>query len=132
MAATLPTSSLTIAGLVKHLTLVEDKWFTERFGGLGAGQWQGIDWDGDPDWEFRSAADDEPEELLGWYRAACARSRAVADAAASLDDRSVEVDPRAGTPFTLRWVLLHMLEETARHIGHLDLLRELADGTTGE
>jgi hypothetical protein len=132
MAATLPPSSLTIAGLVKHLALVEDTWFTERFAGAGAGQWSSIDWDADPDWEFRTALDDEPEALLAMYAAACARSRAVTDGAASLDDHSVGVDRREGTPFTLRWILLHMLEETARHNGHLDLLRELADGTAGE
>jgi uncharacterized damage-inducible protein DinB len=132
MALRLPSSTLTIAGLVKHLALVEDSWFTERFAGLGRGPWPEVDWDRDPDWEFRTALDETPEALLALYGAACDRSRAVLAAAGSLDQRSVEISRREGEPFTLRWILLHMIEETARHNGHLDLLRELADGATGE
>jgi uncharacterized damage-inducible protein DinB len=132
MALRLPSSTLTVAGLVKHLALVEDSWFTERFAGLGRGPWPEVDWEQDPDWEFRTALDETPEALLALYQAACDRSRAVAAAAVSLDQESVEISRREGVPFTLRWVLLHLIEETARHNGHLDLLRELADGTTGE
>jgi uncharacterized damage-inducible protein DinB len=132
MAVRLPSSTLTIAGLVKHLALVEDSWFTERFAGLGRGPWPEIDWDRDPDWEFRTALDESPEDLLATYAAACDRSRVVIAAAESLDQHSVEISRREGTPFTLRWILLHMIEETARHNGHLDLLRELVDGHTGE
>ena len=128
MARTLPSSSLTIAGLVKHMALVEDSWFTERFAGLGEGIWEGIDWDADRDWEFHTAVDDSPEELLALYAAACDRSRAVVAATESLDQRAVA----ARDPITLRWVLLHMIEETARHNGHIDLLREPIDGLTGE
>lgn len=131
MAATIPSSSLTIAGLLKHLALVEDSWFTERFAGQGEGQWAGIDWEADPDWEFRTALDDTPADLLTLYAASCARSRAVIDAAVSLDQLSVIPD-RTGPHFSLRWILLHMIEETARHNGHLDLLRESIDGETGE
>jgi uncharacterized damage-inducible protein DinB len=132
MARTIASSALTIAGLVKHMALVEDSWFTERFAGLGeVAPWNGIDWDADPDWELRTAVDDAPEDLLALYRAACERSRAVMAGAESLDDRSV-VTSRSGDLFTLRWIVLHMIEETARHNGHVDLLREAIDGLTGE
>jgi uncharacterized damage-inducible protein DinB len=130
MAAPLPSSELTIAGLVKHLALVEDTWFTERFAGQGEGVWAGIDWEADPDWEMHSAVHDRPEDLLALYAAACDRSRQVT-AGASLDQRST-APSRSGEHFTLRWILFHMLEETARHNGHVDLLREAIDGVSGE
>ena len=70
------------------------------------------------------------DRLLDEYDAQCVRSRAIADAL-SLD--AVEQDPPAGQePCSLRWILLHMIEETARHNGHLDVIREFADGTTGQ
>jgi hypothetical protein len=132
LAQTLPPSSLTLAGLVNHLALVEDTWFRERFAGLPEDElWAGHDWDADPDMEFRTATELEPEELRDRYRAACARSREVVAAAESLDRLSVKTS-RAGNHWDLRWILLHMLEETARHAGHADLLRESIDGTVGE
>jgi uncharacterized damage-inducible protein DinB len=129
----LPSSELTLAGLVKHLALVEDSWFSHRFAGLPEDEpWASVDWDADRDWDFHSAVDDSPEELLALYAAACDRSRAVIAAATSLDDRSVAADSHSGRLFTLRWILCHMIEETARHNGHADLLRESIDGDTGE
>ena len=121
-------SPTTAAGIVKHLALVEDHWFT-----AGIAQqpqpapWAGVDFDADPDWEFRTAASEPLEESVALYVAACARSRA-AITSLSLDDTAIR--GRSGE-FSLRWVLLHMVDETARHLGHLDVLRELADGTTG-
>ncbi len=121
-----PTS---IAGVVKHLALVEDGWFTESFAGAPTPEpWVGVDWDEDPDWEFHSALDEALDDLVGHYRAACERSRAVT-AEHDLDDTGADTSRRA---FTLRFVLVHMIEETARHLGHLDLLREHLDGTTGD
>ena len=131
MATPLPSSSLTIAGLVKHMALVEDSWFTERFAGLGEGIWAGIDWDADRDWEMHSAVHDTPDDLLALYASACDRSRAIIAAAPTLDQTSVLPD-RSGQHYTLRWILLHLIEETARHNGHVDLLREPLDGLTGE
>ncbi|MBX3287127.1 MAG: DUF664 domain-containing protein [Actinobacteria bacterium] len=122
-------SSTSIAGLVKHLALVEDSWFTHRFAGRAEPEpWASADWDADPDWEFHSAAEDPIDDLVDLYRAACDRSRAVATAAA-LDDLGVD---RARAEFTLRFALVHLLEETARHLGHVDVLVELLTGTTGE
>jgi hypothetical protein len=115
------------------MALVEDSWFTERFAGQPEpAPWAGVDWDADPDWEHHSAAEDTPEALLALYAASCERSRAVYAAAESLDQHSVVGDRRTGAPFTLRWIMLHMIEETARHNGHVDLLREAIDGVTGE
>ena len=127
-----PPSSLTLGGLLNHLALVEDSWFRVRFSGLPDDDlWAGVDWEADPDHEFRTAADVEPEELRRRYADACARSREIVAAADGLDQLPVEVR-RNGQRFDLRWMLLHLLEETARHAGHADLLREAIDGTTGE
>jgi uncharacterized damage-inducible protein DinB len=128
----LPPSSLTLGGLLYHLALVEESWFEERFSGLPAREpWSGVDWKADPDWEFRTAADCDPGELRQRYRDACERSRAVVARADGLDQLSVRAWPD-GTHWNLRWMLLHMIEETARHAGHADLLRESIDGTVGE
>lgn len=128
-AVTAPVrSGTTAAGLVKHLALVEDTWFAVRLAQQPEPEpWASAPWDDDPDWEFHSANAEPLEQSVAAYRAACARSRAVA-AALHLDDT---VADRHGT-FSLRFALLHLVEETARHLGHLDVLCELADGRTGE
>jgi hypothetical protein len=132
LGRSLPPSSLTLAGLVNHLALVEDTWFRVRFAGWEDDElWAGHDWDADPDYEFRTAVDLEPETLRQRYRDACERSREVVAQAGSLDQLSVGTS-RDGRHWDLRWVLLHMLEETARHAGHADLLREAIDGSVGE
>ena len=131
-ARKIPTSSLTLAGILYHLALVEESWLEERFLGMPLRDpWDKVDWDADPDWEFRTAITLDPDDVLQRYRDACERSRAVAAKAASLDQPST-VPLGNGKPFTLRWVLLHLIEETARHAGHADLLREAIDGVTGE
>jgi hypothetical protein len=132
LAQRLPSSGLTLAGLLYHLALVEESWFEEDFLGLPPREdWAAVDWSADPDFEFRTALDKEPEWLHDRYRTACDRARQVAVSAASLD--TVSVKPlRDGRTFTLRWMILHMIEETARHAGHADLLREAIDGVTGE
>ena len=132
LARKIPTSDLTLAGHLYHLALVEEDWMEVRFLGLPErADWQGVDWDNDPDWEFRTATAMEPEELRRRYRDACDRSRHAAAAASSLDQLSA-VTGDNDWQFTLRWVLLHLIEETARHAGHADLLREAIDGVVGE
>lgn len=127
-----PPSQLTLAGLLYHLSLVEEDWMEVRFAGLPDREpWASVDWESDPDWEFRTAAQLEPEQLQSRYRQACERSRHVASSAAGLDQLSVRT-LRDGRRFSLRWVLLHVIEETARHAGHADFLREAIDGTVGE
>ncbi|QXC62441.1 DUF664 domain-containing protein [Aquihabitans sp. G128] len=122
-------SSSSIAGLVKHLALVEDSWWAEDFAGLPEADWYaGVDWDADRDWEFHTV-DDEPLALqVERYEAACQRGREIA-AGRDLDEIGADTSRRE---FSLRFVYLHLIEETARHLGHLDVLRELLDGTTGE
>ena len=125
-------STLTLAGLVKHMTLNEDSWFGKVLLGREEGEpWASVDWDADPDWEFNTAVDDAPEDLVRLYADACARSRAAIAEVGDLD-RVAAKPSRRGDPFTLRWIMLHMIEETARHNGHADLLRENIDGVTGE
>jgi hypothetical protein len=122
-------SSTTMAGILKHLALVEDAWFTDRFAGLPNPEpWASAPFDDDPDWEFHSAPHEDVGQLLALYEAACARSRAAAEGH-DLDERQRGERP---TPFNLRFAYVHMIEETARHLGHLDVLRELTDGGTGE
>jgi hypothetical protein len=127
-----PPSELTLAGLLYHLSLVEEDWMEVRFSGLPDREpWDTVDWDADRNWEFRAATRLEPEDLRDRYREACERSRQVVSAAVGLDQLSAKA-LRDGHHFTLRWVLLHLIEETSRHAGHADLLREAIDGTVGE
>ena len=129
-----PTSEITLAGMLKHLALVEDDWFQSRlFGRTDIEPWASAPFDDDHDWDWHSAVADSPNYLLDLYSSACARSRAaVAEAGGNLERMSVEPDRRTGGHFSLRWILIHMIEETARHNGHVDLIREAIDGSTGE
>ncbi|MCY7324842.1 MAG: DinB family protein [Microbacteriaceae bacterium] len=110
----LPTSSLTIAGLLEHLACVEDSWIQKVFLGRPLPEpWTSAPFDLDEDWAFHSAADDAPNALRELYEFACARARAGIQGT-SLD--AVSVGPsRSGRQFSLRWILVHMIEETARH-----------------
>lgn len=127
-----PPSTLNLAGLLYHLALVEEAWMEVRFSGLSAREpWATVDWTVDHEWEFETATGLEPGQLRARYREACDRSRAVVAGASGLDQLSVQ-PLRDGRRFSLRWVLLHLIEETARHAGHADLLREAIDGSVGE
>jgi uncharacterized damage-inducible protein DinB len=121
------TSPLTnVASLVSHLRWVEHWWFESRFLGLDN---RTPERDDDPDHEMTIALQLPLGRLLQEYADQCRRSDEVL-AAHPLDDRAVHTISTGDHP-TLRWVALHMIEETARHNGHLDLLREMADGTRG-
>ena len=136
LAATVGPSTMTLGGMMKHLTLVETSWFSRVLLGGELGEpWDSVDWTEDPDWEWRTGSTDAAEDLLTAYDAAVELARQqVADVLArdGLDALSVRPSRAEGTPFSLRWILLHMLEEYARHNGHADLLRESVDGTVGE
>jgi uncharacterized damage-inducible protein DinB len=123
--ALLSTSPLmTLAGLVSHLRWVEYYWFQVML----LGEDDHGPWTEDPDREMRIAVEVPIAQLLDEYEAQCARHR---DLVASLDPDTPSKGPVGGGPVTLRWILFHVVEETARHNGHLDILRELADGVTG-
>jgi uncharacterized damage-inducible protein DinB len=127
----LPPSEMTLGGMLKHLALVEDTWFSHRFAGHDEAEpWASADWKADWDWDWHSAVDDSPESLRAILQENIDRSR-EAVAGTGLDALSAR-PTRRGEHFTLRWVVLHMLEECARHNGHADLLRESIDGVTGE
>ena len=132
-----PPATMTLAGLLKHLALVEDHWFSVMLlGNDDAEPWRSVDWDADPDWEWRTAAADDPEWLRSLFDesvAAADRCIDVALADVGLERRSVRASRHEGAGhFSLRWILLHMIEEYARHNGHADLIRESIDGQTGE
>jgi uncharacterized damage-inducible protein DinB len=121
-----PSELTTVATLLAHLRWVEQYWF-------------GVVLEGRPDeWAERFAKDSDAEfrvglevpldQLIADYEAECAASRAVV-AKRELAD---QVTTARGRSINVRWVVIHMIEETGRHAGHLDLLRELLDGSTGE
>lgn len=114
-------SGTSLLGLVKHLAFVERWWFQHNFAG------NKVDLGPDIDFDFRIEPDETTAQILDLYGGECDMSRKIT-AQASLDD--VARNPKR--PRTLRWILTHMIEETARHNGHLDVLRELIDGTVGE
>ncbi|GHH46961.1 DinB family protein [Streptomyces candidus] len=120
-----PTSGLSLLGLVRHIAEVERGWFRLVLSGEDCKPlWAGSD--GEPA-EFQ-VDDADVDEAFSCWREACEGSRAVVDAVQSLDDT---VDFR-GEVISLRYVLLHMIEEYARHNGHADLVREAIDGEVGE
>lgn len=135
MRATVGASAVTLGGLLKHLALVEDHTFGWKFLGRPLGPpWDAVDFDADPDWEWRTAADDSPDELMALWEAAVARSRAIVDEALAgegLDTLSLRPWPDGRAP-SLRRLVVDMIEEYARHVGHADLIRESVDGVVGE
>jgi uncharacterized damage-inducible protein DinB len=120
-------SSLTLLGLLRHMTIVEQDWFQRVF----AGNEITLDYDspGDRDADFNDLASATLEEVEANYLRACATSRGVVRDA-GLDDIAQGADE--GFTVDLRWICVHMIEEYARHNGHADLLRERIDGATGD
>jgi hypothetical protein len=128
-------SALTLGGLLKHLALIEDHSFTTKLLGRDPGPpWNKVDWDADPDWEFRTAAEDSPEQLMALWRDAVARSRAVVAEALAHGDLGQlgRYTTSDGESPSLRRILIDLIEEYARHVGHADLIRESVDGLVGE
>ena len=137
LAQPLAPSSMTLGGMMKHLAVVESNWFNDVFLGLPAVEpWASVDWDADRDWEWHTAADDSPEDLYRLFDATVAESDRIVDETlagpAGLDALSVVESRRGEGQFSLRWILVHLIEEYARHNGHADLIRESIDGATGE
>jgi Protein of unknown function (DUF664) len=124
-SASAPPSTLTLLGLLRHMSEVERAWFRSRAAGITLPDLYCSDEDVDGDFDNIADADIEADHAT--FRAECL----AADAAVremSLDDTFAG---RNG-PISLRWTYVHMIEEYARHNGHADLLRELIDGATGD
>jgi uncharacterized damage-inducible protein DinB len=126
-SARLVPSATTLLGIVKHLAYVERAWFPIYFAGEPASYPWAED-EPDQDIDFRVEPTDTIESARALYQQEIARSREIV-ADALLDDLSKEQDRG---PRSLRWIMVHMIEETARHAGHADILRELTDGAIGQ
>lgn len=137
MRAATAASTMTLGGLLMHMAYVEDHWSARVLWDRGKNSqppWDTVDWDADVDWEWNQSHARTPEDIIAIWRASVDRSdqlfrRAVTEI--GLGGAAREVWPDESAP-SVRWILAHLVEEYARHIGHADLLREAVDGTTGE
>ena len=134
LTQTLGPSSMTLAGLIKHLTHVEDQWFREvLWAEDDIEPWASVDWQASPDWDFDTAIHDDPEELVENWQKSVSKARDRAERAHA--EHGLDAHRKAkrhGETHNPRWILPHMIEEYARHNGHVDLIRESIDGLTGE
>jgi uncharacterized damage-inducible protein DinB len=118
-------SGTSLLGIVKHLAAVEYGWFCSTFGR----EMEPLPFaDDDQDADLRITADETTTDIVAFY----GRARRAANEA--IDEIELEALGTAwsGEQVSMRWVLIHMVEETARHAGHMDILRELIDGATGD
>lgn len=120
-------SSLSLLGIVKHLAWTECRWFRESFADE---QVDDSRFRGDELEEFTISSNDRIDSVLAFYDEQCDRSRAILAGTSSLDD--LAVNRRFPDAVSLRWIAVHMIEETARHAGHADVIREALDGSVGE
>jgi uncharacterized damage-inducible protein DinB len=125
LRAAFTPSGTNLLGLVKHLASVEYSWFCQTFGR----DTEPLPFDDDDEnADLRVEASETTADIVAFYQ----RARTAADSVfteSAVDDTGTSW---AGETVSLRWVLIHMIEETARHAGHLDIGRELADGATGD
>ena len=129
LRATLGPSPMTLGGMLKHLARFEDDMSTEWLHGRQQlPPWNGVDWDADRDWDWRTGAADAPEALYARWQDAVARSRSLF--AAALADGGPDRRGGAGLP-SARYILVNMIEEYARHNGHADRIREAIDRLAG-
>lgn len=135
LAQTTSASSMTLGGMIKHLALVEDYWFSRvLLDGPDREPWASVDWSLDRDWDWHSAGSDTPGFLVELWLESVEQSRKAVRTVLEHGDMST-VALRSfddGTAPSLRWIVCHMIEEYARHNGHADLLRESIDGVSGE
>lgn len=131
----LAPSTMTLGGLLKHVACVEDTHFARLWLATPPpSPWAEVDWDEDPNWEWNSAADDSAADLMTQWERSCARSRTIVDEALAQGglEQLGRYRTKDGISPNLRRILLDLLEEYARHLGHADLIRESIDGLTGE
>lgn len=121
-----PPSSLSLLGLLQHMVEVERNWFRRVLAGEPI---EPIFYsDDEPDGDFDDIDPARVDEVRRLWEAECDNSRAAVEASSSLDVVAI----RRGEQVSLRWILVHMIEEYARHNGHADFLRERIDGATGD
>lgn len=118
-------SETTLLGIVNHLAYVERYWFQDVFLGRTV-EYPWTDDDPDADWHVEGSI--SSDEVIALYNQECWISKQVL-AEADLDDRAAHPEFQ---DMMLRRIVVHMVEETARHVGHADILRELIDGATGD
>ena len=118
-----PPSSLSLLGLVRHMAEVENNWFRFWLGGEGPV----VRYEGEEDFEVEGA---DVADAFDYWRSECEHARKVVATFDSLD--AVGAGQELGAGISVRWTLVHMIEEYARHNGHADLIRERIDGTTGD
>ena len=122
----IPPSSLSLLGLVRHMTYVEWNWFERVF--VGSQTPPPISLEGDPDADFNDLCPSAALTDIDRFIRQCNVSRSIVENAEDLDCVAASPDQ----PVSLRWIMIHMIEEYARHNGHADLLREQVDGSVGE
>jgi hypothetical protein len=127
-----PPSTLTLAGLLKHLALVEERYTIDFTGEAPGPPLDAPEARTDPDWVWRSARDDDLEDLYALWRTTVERSRAAMALAGDLDQPARFTANAAGEAPNLRRIVVDLHDEYARHVGHADLLREAIDGLVGE
>ena len=134
LGATIHPTAMTVGGILSHMSWVEEYWFTWMLHQRRpASPWDTVDWEADRDADWHRAVDLDPEGLRAEWHDAVTRARAaVTDALAGGGLDRLAASESDGPPPSLRWIVVHMIEEYARHNGHADLLREAVDGETGE
>jgi hypothetical protein len=125
--AAVAPSTLTLLGILRHMTHVEQSWLQRRFAGLAPVPV--YETEGDPDGDFNNLTSASLDDVEGLYWLTCERSRELC-AGHGLDEMARYSRP--GREVDLRWIYIHLIEEYARHCGHADLLRERIDGETGD
>jgi hypothetical protein len=120
------TSLLSLLGMIRHMTFVEQAWFESAFAGHDVLEYYKTE--GDRDADLKDLDRPAAEEVIDLYLRAIETSRQLAE---GHDLNEMSKRPRRGRETDLRWTYIHMIEEYARHCGHADILRELIDGSTG-
>lgn len=130
LASEHPPSTLSLGGLLKHLAVVEFSWVHMTFaGGDDSPAWSSQRQEGQDGWSLRTTAGESPQMLFDRLAEAQRLTERIVREAPSLEALSQETP--YGEPCSLRWVLLHLVQEYGRHLGHADLIREAIDGAVG-
>lgn len=133
LSTRLAPAEMTLGGMIKHLALVDVSWLVWFLHGEELGEpWAPIDFEKEVDWDWRSAADDTPEELSALYERNVSLANDGIDRALAVAGLDTLPAKTGSEPLSLRWILTHLIEEYARHNGHADLIRQSIDGKIGE